>query len=141
MPRPGAIRQRITSGVAVGGALLIAATAACGDSTPEYCDRLDEIRTLDTLSAALDAGDLDAADAAAQQLVEVADAAPSEIAGPTRALADGVVGVVALLRAGDGDPGAVEAQREQLQEQLGTLADDAAVVEQWTEERCGFRLS
>lgn len=127
---------------AVAAAVLFATgVTACADSTPEYCDQLAEIRTLGDLSAALDAGDLDAADAAAQQLVGVAGAAPDEIAAPTRALADGVVAIVALLRAGDGDPGAVEAQREQLQVQLGTLADDAAVVEQWTEERCGFRLS
>lgn len=122
-------------------ALLAVTAAACGDGTPEYCTRLAEISTLDGLTAALDAGDLDAADAAAQQLVEASTAAPPEIAEATAALAEGVVGIVALLRATEEDPGAVESQRVRLQDQLGTLADDAAVVSQWAEEQCGFRLS
>jgi hypothetical protein len=121
--------------------VVAAGSTACGDGTPDYCAQLSEIRSLDGLTAALDAGDLDAADTAAAQLVEVSRSAPAEIAEPTQALADGVVGIVALLRATDEDPGAVESQRARLQEQLGTLADDAAVVSQWAEEQCGFRLS
>jgi hypothetical protein len=121
--------------------VVAAGSTACGDGTPDYCAQLSEIRSLDGLTAALDAGDLDAADAAAAQLVEVSRSAPAEIAEPTQALADGVVGIVALLRATDEDPGVVESQRARLQEQLGTLADDAAVVSQWAEEQCGFRLS
>ncbi len=116
-------------------------SSACSDGTPEYCSELSEISSLGDLTSALDAGNLDAADAAAQRLVEVAGSAPSEIAEPTQALADGVVGIVALLRVSEQDPGAAETQRVRLQEQLGTLADDAAVVSQWAEEQCGFRLS
>lgn len=121
--------------------VVVTGSTACGDGTPDYCAQLSEIRSLDGLTAALDAGDLDAADVAAGQLVEASRSAPAEIAEPTQALAEGVVGIVALLRATDEDPGAVESQRARLQEQLGTLADDAAVVSQWAEEQCGFRLS
>ncbi|MBM3663060.1 MAG: hypothetical protein FJW94_09300 [Actinobacteria bacterium] len=119
--------------------LAVGATA-CGDGTPDYCDDLREVRSLDALRGALDADDLPRAAAEANRLSEIANGAPEEIAPSLQALAGGVSAVVGLLEVQESNPAEYELQREQVQQQLGTLADDAAAVSQWTEEQCGFRL-
>lgn len=124
-------------------ALLAVPLAACGDDSPAFCDDLGRVRSLSALDAALERRDLTAAAAEADRLTAVADAAPPEISTQMQALVAGLQGVVRLLQAQqtNQDPGAVEAQREELNTQLGTLADDVAAVSQWSEEHCGFRLS
>ncbi len=124
----------------VAALLAVLALVGCGDGTPGYCEDLRSIRTLDGLSAALRADDLQAATVAADELGRVAAAAPPELAPSMQALSEGVTSVVELLQAQESNPAEYELRREQVQQQLGTLVDDAAVVSQWTEEQCGFRL-
>jgi hypothetical protein len=124
-------------------ALIAVPLAGCGDDSPAFCDDLGQVRSLSALDAALERRDLTAAATEADRLTAVADAAPSEISAQMQALVAGLQGVVSLLQAqqANQDPGAIEAQREELNTQLGTLADDVAAVSQWSEEQCGFRLS
>ena len=124
-------------------ALIAIPLAGCGDDSPPFCDDLGRVRSLTELDAALERRDLNAAATEAERLTAVADAAPSEISAQMQALVAGLRGVVSLLQAqqANQDPGAIETQREELNTQLGTLADDVAAVSQWSEEHCGFRLS
>lgn len=136
----GRLRRVCTAGLVV---MVVAPFAGCGNDSPAFCDELGQVRSLSALDAALERRDLNAAAAEADRLTAVADAAPPEISTQLQALVAGLRGVVSLLQAqqANQDPGAIEAQREELNTQLGTLADDVAAVSQWSEEQCGFRLS
>ncbi len=138
----GSHRRRSATSLAVAGLAVVglALLAGCGDGTPGYCEDLRSARSLDGINSALEADDLPAAAAAAGELEALADAAPPELAPSMRELSAGVVAVVALLEVQETDPAEYELRRAEVQEQLGTLVDDAAVVARWTEEQCGFRL-
>lgn len=136
-------------------AVVVAASltlAACGDGTPGFCGPLAEVADMESLSTALDSGDLVAAAAEAQRLRDLADEAPTAIRADLTALAESVVDIVDLLEhedgsstTGDGEapgPGAaeVERRREDLNARFGDLDRRATRVSTWAARECGLDL-
>jgi hypothetical protein len=141
-------RRRRTA--ALIGLVVVAAgpVVACGDGTPAFCQPLAEAAPLDGLRSALEAGDLDRAESEADQFARLADEAPSEIRDQLGALADGVRGIVSVLRTdraaldGADDPAAEDPgrAREELNRRLGALVTPSADVRDWAQRECGLEL-
>jgi hypothetical protein len=125
-----------------------AALLGCSDGTPGFCGPLAEAAPLEDLRSALEEGDLARAGSEADRFTALAGDAPEEIRTELRALADGVQGIVSILRTDratqDGSAGATTEDpgraRDDLNRRLGALVTPAADVRDWAQRECGLDL-
>lgn len=131
---------------------LLTLPLGCSDGTPAFCGPLSEAADLDAVSEALDAGDLDAAQAEAAALQDLAAGAPDEIRSDLIALADSVADIVDLVVADTPEPGEaddrpgrqaseVERRRDDVNSRFADLDRRSTVVTTWAARECGLDLT
>lgn len=125
--------------------------SGCTSSVDAFCGRLKENAGLKSLTSSIQNGDLKAANTAADEFMELADGAPTEIRADMREIATGVIGIVELLEqerretSVSDDSFSSETETEQLRNRLNERFDDldrrSLHVETWASTNCGLDLS
>lgn len=118
--------------------------AGCSDDTPAFCTPLAEIADVGSLSAAIEAGQLDVAANEARRIVDVAEEAPPEIRSDVRALGTAVGDLVELLaaeqRGSETLAGDTTRLRAEINAQLSRMDERSDRVSRWALRECGLEL-
>ncbi len=119
--------------------LITSGLVGCSTSQPAYCDDLEAWMSFDDLSAAITAGDENAAAAQLEALQELARSAPDEIAEDMDEIVATTADVVALGLT-NSDSTADELERERVNRRLARVVENTTAVSAWAETECGIRL-
>ena len=130
--------------VAVAIALLVIAgmTTSCADAHEQFCDRLRSTYKMTTLADAIDRDDTETISAQLQELKELADDAPDEIAIDLRVIVDAVTETVRAVTnvtspGGEGMP----VDTEELNRSLANVAENSQRVAEYADRDCNLVLS
>ncbi len=137
--RPGRLRPtRMVLGLALSGCLV---AASCGEDQDPWCGDLERWSGLETLSAAIEEGDGEAAEAELEGFDDMAGAAPEELRGDMQTVSTALADAVEVaLDDGSTDPDDLELRREELNERLGRIAPELQRISAYAETECGLRL-
>ncbi|MGB3412603.1 MAG: hypothetical protein WBA45_15565 [Microthrixaceae bacterium] len=105
--------------------LVAASITSCGDGTPAFCSDLASSRNLNGVVTALKADDLSKATSEANRLKDLASKAPSEIRADLKALANGVVDIIDLVKR-DLDANSVSEDKDTGDSGSGPVSDQPA---------------
>ncbi len=133
-----ASRRRAT---ALLGALILVTLPACSNAQDEFCDALESRMDLTELRRALDSGDEDAVTAALEDLQEVRDLAPPDIAPAAERVIDTAIETVRRVTRVTGPNGeTMPVDAAELNRALAEIPASAQELRTYADEKCGFAL-
>lgn len=122
-------------------ALLVATVPACSSAQDEFCDALKSRMDLSELRRALDSGDEEAVTEALEDLQEVRDLAPPDIAPAAEKVIDTAIETVRRVTRVTGPNGeTMPVDTAELNRALAEIPSSAQELRTYADEKCGFAL-
>jgi hypothetical protein len=121
--------------------LLVAVTTACTSAQEEFCRRLEDNADFETLRTGINRDDEALISEALADLQQLADVAPTEIAGDVDALVDAVTGAVRAVTDVDGPSGeTTPVDVDELNSRLDGIQSSAQTVVDFADRECELTI-
>ena len=143
-PRTGAATLRAGLAALVCGALLVSGCSGDSGSTEAFCDKVDEVPSLEAVLSRFSEVDAevlaDKVEKAREAYHELEDAAPGEIDGETAAVVSLVDDIFDAVIEHPDDPEQAAAQLRAAMDEHEGVDDDRAAVTAFAADECGVTL-